>query len=235
MSTGGIALVLAQTPHRFKGLNILGEIVFIFDIVLFLGICAGIMARFIMFPRAFWSSLTHPTESLFFPTFWIAVANIISNMQTYGVPRAGPWLIVAVRVCFWIYVGCTFLVAVGQYLFLFTGKSFTLQSMTPAWILPVFPVMLTGTLASTLGPSQPPEYGLPLLIAGITFQGLGLLIATFFYSIFLGRLMTEGLPEPNKRPGMFIAVSCYRRTEKTDYTYGCVFLSNKYWHIDAIT
>jgi len=206
MSTGGIALVLSQTPHRFRGLTTIGEIVFILDLILFVFICSGIAARFIMFPKAFVASLQHPTESLFFPTFWISVANILSNIQIYGVPHAGPWLVVVVRVLFWIYVACTMLVAVGQYSFLFTGKQFTRQSMTPAWILPVFPIMLSGTIASTIGADQPASETLPVLVAGVTFQGLGILIAIFFYSLFLGRLMTEGLPSPNLRPGMFIAV-----------------------------
>ena len=110
------------------------------------------------------------------------------------------------RVLFWIYSACAFLVAVGQYFFLFTGKPLTPQSAMPAWTLPVFPVMLCGTLASIMASNQPPQHALPIIIAGITFQGLGMLIATYFYGIFLGRLLTTGLPKPNMRPGMFIAV-----------------------------
>jgi tellurite resistance protein TehA-like permease len=167
MSAGGIALLLSQTPHRFNGLNLLGEIVFIFDIVLFLVFCAFIATRFIMFPKTILSSLSHPTESLFFPTFWISVVSIMSNVQEYGVPNTGYWLVIILRVFFWIYAVLTFCIAVGQYFFLFTGKPLTIQSMTPAWILPIFPIMLCGTLASVMGTSQPPEYALPILIAGL--------------------------------------------------------------------
>lgn len=206
MSTGGIGLLLSQTPHRFKGIEVLGDIVIFLDLTLFLSFCAIITARFIMFPKTIMSSLSHPTESLFFPTFWISVVNIISNVQEYGVPHTGYWLVVVVRVLFWIYAALTFCTATGQYFFLFTGKPLTIQSMTPAWILPIFPMMLCGTLAALLAPSQPPEHGLPILMAGITFQGLGMMIATFLYSPYLLRLMTNGLPRPDTRPGMFIAV-----------------------------
>lgn len=151
-------------------------------------------------------SLVHPTESLFFPTFWLSLATIISNIQQYGVPNSGPWLIVVVRIFFWTYSASTFLVAVAQYHLLFTGKPLTLQSMTPAWILPIFPVMLSGTLASIISASQPVDQALPILIAGLTFQGLGMLVSCFMYANYLGRLMRFGLPEPGKRPGMFIAV-----------------------------
>jgi hypothetical protein len=69
MSTGGIALLLSQTPHRFNGLQVLGHIVFIFNIVLFILFCAALMTRFVLFPKTLMGCLTHPTESLFVPTF----------------------------------------------------------------------------------------------------------------------------------------------------------------------
>lgn len=207
MSTSGIALVISQTPHRFHGLTVIGDIFFILSILLFVLFTAAITTRFILFPKAFISSLSHPTESLFFPAFWISIVSILSGMTVYGIPKTGQWFVVTMRVLFWVYTASTFVVAVGQYFFLFTGKPFTLQSFTPAWILPIFPIMLCGTLASLLGPSQPPEFSLPMLMAGITFQGLGILVSMLFYSIYLGGLMTNGLPTPNTRPGMFVAVS----------------------------
>ncbi len=206
MSTGGIAMLLAETPHRFPGLETIGDIIFFFDLVLFLAFCGCLFSRFTMFPRTMAKCLSHPTESLFFPTFWISVCNILSNIQTYGVPRCGYWLVVTMRVLFWVYAVLTFCFAVGQYFFLFTGRPLTIQSMTPAWILPVFPVMLCGTLASLMGDSQPPQFAGPILVAGVTFQGLGMFIAVFMYGAYLRRLMTSGLPIPNTRPGMFIAV-----------------------------
>jgi C4-dicarboxylate transporter/malic acid transport protein len=206
MSTGGIALLIVQTPHRFNGLDTIGLVVFVFDLVLFTSFCAAICARFVLFRGTLKASLSHPTESLFFPTFWISISNVLSNIQAYGVPHCGPWLPATLRVFFWLYLACTFVVATGQYCFLFTGKPLTIQSMTPAWILPIFPVMLGGTLASLLSPSQTPGQALPMLMAGITFQGLGMLIAAFMYGAYLSRLMSQGLPSPNTRPGMFVAV-----------------------------
>jgi C4-dicarboxylate transporter/malic acid transport protein len=206
MSTGGIALLLSQTPHRFHGLQAIGDIVFILNLVLFLLFCSALVARFTMFPQTMKSCLTHPTESLFIPTFWISISNILSNIQQYGVPHTGSWLVITIRVLFWLYAAVTFCIAIGQYYFLFTGKPLTVQNMTSQWILPVFPVMLCGTLASLISPSQPPPQALPILIAGISFQGLGMLIAAFMYGPYISRLMTAGLPNPNTRPGMFIAV-----------------------------
>ena len=207
MSTGGIALLLAEQPHTFPGLMTIGKVVFIFDLVLFILLCTAISIRFVRFPGTLSGSLHHQTESLFFPTLMLSVANIISGIQRYGVPDTGSWLLVVMRVLFWTYVACAFLSAVLQYQLLFTApKHLTIQSMTPAWILPIFPVMLSGTIASVSAGSQPPPHTMSIIVAGLTFQGLGMFVAILMYAQYVGRLMQYGLPAPDLRPGMFIAV-----------------------------
>jgi tellurite resistance protein TehA-like permease len=85
----------------------MGDIVLILDIVLFLLFCSLLATRFTLFPQTMRSCLTHPTESLFIPTFWISVVNIFSNIQQYGVPHTGYWLVVTLRVLFWLYAALT--------------------------------------------------------------------------------------------------------------------------------
>ena len=206
MSTGGIALLLAVTPHRFRGLTTIGTIFFILDLALFLTICMALTARFYLYPGTLRASVEHPSESLFFPTFWLSLSTIITGMQSYGVPSAGPWLPIALRVLFWIYVACTFPVAVIQYSYLFMAKRLTVQSMTPAWILPIFPIMLSGTTAGSIALSQPQDRRIPILVAGFTFQSLGFMVAIFMFSNYIGRMMQSGLPAPMTRGGMFISV-----------------------------
>lgn len=145
-------------------------------------------------------SWKHPTESLFIPTFWLTIATLVSNTQQYGVPSSGTWLPVALRVLFWTYSACTFASAILQYHLLFTGKPLTIQSMTPAWLLPIFPLMLSGTLASVTAGTQPSYHGIPIIIAGVTFQGVGFLVAVFMYSNYVSRLMLYGYPPPTPAP-----------------------------------
>ncbi|KAK7427005.1 hypothetical protein QQZ08_006432 [Neonectria magnoliae] len=206
MSTGGIALLLHGTPHRFRGLDVIGKIFFLLTVVLFLLLLAGMAYRFMETHSALKASLIHPTESLFFPCFLLSVATILANTASYGVPSTGGWLPVALRVCFWLYTALSTVSAVVQFFVLFNGAHLPIHSMTPAWILPIFPAMLTGTLAATIMPSQPPDQRLPMLVAGVTYQGLGWIVASLIYPLYLGRLMQDGLPALAMRPGMFIAV-----------------------------
>ncbi|KDN66312.1 putative C4-dicarboxylate transporter/malic acid transporter [Colletotrichum sublineola] len=205
MSTGGIALLLGVTPHRFRGLDTIGLVVFLIDIVFIFLITAALCLRFFYFRKTPAKIITNPSEFLFIPTFFLSLAATLFNIQHYAVPKCGPWLIVALKVCFWLYLGATFFLSVGMYHLLFTGRRrLSLDTMTPAWILPIFPVMLSGTLAAFFAPSQPPEQAAAMIGAGLAAQALGFLISAFMYAIYISRLMTIGLPV--QRPGMFIAV-----------------------------
>jgi tellurite resistance protein TehA-like permease len=78
--------------------------------------------------------------------------------------------------------------------------------MTPAWILPIFPTIFGGLLASIVAPGQPLADSWTMVVGGITLLGMGWMIAFLIYGIYMYRLMSFGLPAPNLRPGMFIAV-----------------------------
>ena len=100
-----------------------------------------------------------------------------------------------------------FTASVLQYLQLFTGTTkLTIQGMTPAWILPVFPILFGAVLASIIASDQPPLHAFDIVICGLTYLGLGWMVAILMTAIYLRRLMEFGLPAPDLRPGMFIAV-----------------------------
>lgn len=112
------------------------------------------------------------------------------------------------RVLFWIYIAFAFTLAVIQYLYLFSAPAhrLTIQSMTPAWILPIFPVLLGAVLASIIAPAQPLSSRWTIVVCGITLLGMGWMVAFLILPLYLYRLISHGLPAPNLRPGMFIAV-----------------------------
>ncbi|KAH7131023.1 voltage-dependent anion channel [Dactylonectria macrodidyma] len=201
MSTSGIALVL----------DIIGLIIFLLDLLFFFSITVAIMFRFILHQHPFGKAFTHPREALFISTFFLSIAAILSNIQLYGEfflaesAKGHPAKFLAGA--FWAYLAVTFIVSALQYHLLFTVREerrLTINSMTPSWILAIFPIMLTGTLAGVFSKTQPVQQAVSMLYAGLATQGLGLLIAVFMYSTYLSRLMAVGLPV--QRPGMFIAV-----------------------------
>ena len=206
MSTGGLSLLLNRTPYQFRGLDIIGRIIFVYNLVCFSCIVFCLVYRFSKNPRALPESLQHPTESLFFPTFLLSIATIMLESASYGAPNTGPWLPAALFFVFWIYAAISIVTAMVQYAILFNGSNLTVHSMTPTWILPIFPAMLVGTLASSIAPLQAPARAMEMCVAGITAQGLGWTVSALVYPLYLARLMERGLPAPGMRPTMFIAV-----------------------------
>jgi len=214
MSTSGIALVLAIAPKRFRGLSEIGLAVFLLDLIFFCFITVAILVRFGLYRHTLQRAFTRPSEALFVPTLLLSVCAILANVAEYGrlflsrqTMRIGGPMAEFLEVAFWVYLAVTFVFSVGQYHLLFTVKEerrLLPSAMTPAWILPIFPVMLAGTLAGAATRSLPGERALAVACAGLAAQGLGFMISVFFYSTYLSRLMAYGLPA--QRPGMFIAV-----------------------------
>lgn len=206
MSTGGVAFTLAGLPIESSALNTLGKAMFVINIMVFLTITALMITRFMIHPGTFKHSFTNPHEGFFFATGWLTLATMMTNTTAYGIPNTGPWLIGALRFAFWAYTVCATILAIVYYHVLFTVKSLVITNVLPGWVLPIFPAMLVGTLASAIAKTQPTESAALMLVAGLTYQGLGMLVAMMMYGIYFGRLLTSGLPADMSRPAMFIAV-----------------------------
>ena len=159
MSTGAIAVVLASTPNTFPGLITIGKIFYVLNLLLFALFTILITTRFILIPRKFLASLLHPVEGLFFGAYWVSLSLILNGAQSYGVPSCGPWLVKALEICFWLYCAVVFIVGVGQYYVFFQSVKLDVKDAVPAWIFPIYPLLVVGTMAGTLIPSQPVQRG----------------------------------------------------------------------------
>ncbi|KAF2829313.1 hypothetical protein CC86DRAFT_368343 [Ophiobolus disseminans] len=206
MSTGALAVVLGNTPNTFTGLQTIGKIVYIVDLVMFLVFNGLMITRFILVPRKLTASLHHPVEGLFHGTYWVSVALILNGAYVFGNDDTGPWLTKALEVCFWIYCAISFTVSIIQYSMFFRLERLNVTDAVPAWIFPIYPLLVVGTLAGTILPSQPDSASWKIFIGGILFQGVSWLISFLMYAIYMQRLMTSALPTANVRPGMYVSV-----------------------------
>ncbi|RYP53485.1 hypothetical protein DL768_001522 [Monosporascus sp. mg162] len=164
------------------------------------------VSRFLLHPGDFYRSITHAREGFFFPTFFLSIATLITSSERYALPENNAVSTWVIKAAFWGYVAVTLCVAVGQYSFVFAAHNFELKTMMPTWILPIFPIMLSGTIASVIAETQPHLDALSIVTAGTTCQGLGMLVAMMMYSHMVGRLMQAGLPNREHRPGLFMNV-----------------------------
>ncbi|KAI0439119.1 voltage-dependent anion channel-domain-containing protein [Xylaria telfairii] len=206
MSTGGLAILIYAQPYQFPGLRQIGFAVYVTNLVIFTVLVACMITRFCLHRGDLRKSVTHAREGLFLPTFFLALATIITGTERYVMPEDDVplrWLILG---AFWVYLLVTLVLAVGQYSHLFAKHKFTLQTMMPSWLLPIFPIMLSGTIASVIAESQPDIAAIPIIIGGLTAQGLGMSVAVMMYAHMIGRLMQADLPNREHRPGLFMNV-----------------------------
>jgi tellurite resistance protein TehA-like permease len=212
MATGGIATLISIQPHPFPGLITIGAVFFIVNLIFFFGITGTMVLRFTKFPGAFKASITHEREGLFLGPFFLSVATIITGTQKYIIqayeadhPNRS-WAVTSIAVAFWVYTFLAFCLASFQYSFLFCAHTYKLTSFMPSWLLPVFPVMLSGTIASVIAADQPVQTRMPIIVAGLGCQGLGFTMAIIMYAHYIGRLMQVGYPGREHRGAMFIGV-----------------------------
>ncbi|KAJ5096229.1 hypothetical protein NUU61_005585 [Penicillium alfredii] len=206
MATGGLANVFYDVPYRFRGLDTIGIVVFLLNIVLYLMIWGLLIARFYHYPYTFKASFLHPTESLFVPASVVSFGTILINISQYGAGNAGGWLMRAVGILFWIDAALAVIFSAGIYLLLWSTQTFTIAQMTPIWIFPAYPMLIIGPHAGILSSKLDPSRALSIIIGGTTIQGVGFLVSLMVYSAFIYRLMTQKLPRENVRPGMFVSV-----------------------------
>lgn len=204
-STGGIAILLSETPHQFHGLQTAGIVVFILNLVLFAILCSAMLTRFILHPYTFKRSLTKAPEAFFVGPFFLSIATIIICMARFGSPHTGPWIVTAIRVLFWIYAACTLIYSVLIPVVLF-HKGLDPFSINPGIFLTAFNTMLTGTIAASISQQQPPVQRLPIIVAGVAFQGLGWIISTIYFPWFIATMWKNGLSQGDQRPGLFMPV-----------------------------
>lgn len=158
--------------------------------------------------KRFRKSFIHHPESFFFGSFFLSMATIIGGIQLYGI-TLGPspsFLIPTVRILYWIYASVALLEAIVQYYIFMHRSPEGPIPMNPAWFLPGYSAMLTGTIASLIAHSQDPIHRMPIIVSGCAYQGFGWTFSFALIVLYLMRLLESGLPHPDSRPGMFIAV-----------------------------
>lgn len=85
---------------------------------------------------------------------------------------------------------------------------FPVHTMTPTWVFPAYPLLLTAPFAATLiDAAETSSHTLSLnatavALGAATTQGTGCLIAFMISSAFVYRLMTQKLPRDTQRPGV---------------------------------
>jgi tellurite resistance protein TehA-like permease len=102
MSTGALSIMLHQIPFHAYWLDIVSEIAFVLNIVIFLFFTIISVSRYTMYPHLFPAVLRHPHQSLFLATFPVGLATIINMIVLVCVRPWGQGMAIFAWVLWWI-------------------------------------------------------------------------------------------------------------------------------------
>ncbi|KAF6819972.1 c4-dicarboxylate transporter malic acid transporter [Colletotrichum sojae] len=220
MATGGMANVIHSLPYQAAWLNGFAVAFFLLNLVLFIMNCVMATLRFRFRRGELVHSFTDQTESLFIPASLHRFAVICINICQFGVPHTGPWLLRIMQILFWSYIAMSMMASATIYLILWSTLVFPIHTMTPTWVFPAYPLLLTAPFASNLimaAASQANQQQVVLnkpaiALCAVATQGAGCLIAFMISAAFIYRLMTQKLPRDFQRPGVFISIGPFAFT-----------------------
>jgi tellurite resistance protein TehA-like permease len=104
MSTGVIAIMAHQLPYNGHWLQVIGNIFFVTNLVLFVLFTIISIFRYTMYPRLFQAVLRHPHQSLFMATFPVGLATLINMTILVCAPQWGHGWAIFAWVLWWIVV-----------------------------------------------------------------------------------------------------------------------------------
>ena len=155
MATGGVGLIIGSFPFRFYGLNTIGKIVYILQIVLLTLFGSCMLFRFIKYPSTIKDSWNHHLEKLFIATCLLSLSTFIDMLAIYAYADTGEWMVWVIRILYYIFVAVAFIYCVSAFFTIFNNHVYTIETASPAWILPIFPPMICGVIAGAVNATQP--------------------------------------------------------------------------------
>jgi tellurite resistance protein TehA-like permease len=102
MSTGVTSIMIHQLPYHAHWLNIISDIFFVLNIVLFLMFLFISVLRYTMYPQLIPAVLSHPHQSLFLATFPVGLSTLINMIVLVCVPAWGQGMAIFAWVLWWI-------------------------------------------------------------------------------------------------------------------------------------
>lgn len=174
----GLSLLIANLPFRFHGLTAIGKVVYLIGLTEFVILGVFVTIRLMTKRGCFRRSITKDSEAYFFSVVLMCVSSIIQGGHVYSNPQEGSRLSATFRVVFWVYAPIAYLFTLFMYYVLFTNRHhLKAADMTPAWMLPIFPVILTGPTAGLVASTLNPAQAFSVQFCGILYMGLGMLLA----------------------------------------------------------
>jgi C4-dicarboxylate transporter/malic acid transport protein len=207
MGTGVLALALAQWPGNVSGLRLLGEGLWLFNILLFVVFTGLYAARWVLFFDEARRVFGHSTVSMFFGTIPMGLATIINGFLVFGLPRWGDGVLPLAEALWWLDVAMSVACGVLIPFLMFTRQEHRIDQMTAVWLLPVVAAEVAAASGGLLAPHLADTHGqLVLLVTSYVLWAFSLPVAFSILTILLLRMALHKLPHENMAASSWLAL-----------------------------
>ncbi|MCP2073922.1 UNVERIFIED_ORG: C4-dicarboxylate transporter/malic acid transport protein [Pseudomonas lini] len=207
MGTGVLALALAQWPGNVPGLRLLGEGLWLFNIVLFVLFTGLYSARWVLFFDEARRIFGHSTVSMFFGTIPMGLATIINGFLVFGLPRWGDGVLLLAEALWWIDVVMSLACGVLIPFLMFTRQEHRIDQMTAVWLLPVVAAEVAAASGGLLAPHLADAHAqLVMLVTSYVLWAFSLPVAFSILTILLLRMALHKLPHENMAASSWLAL-----------------------------
>ncbi|WP_338585433.1 TDT family transporter [Pseudomonas sp. MAG733B] len=207
MGTGVLALALAQLPIGNSVLHGIAEVLWLFNIFLFLLFTALYAARWLLFFDEARRIFGHSTVSMFFGTIPMGLATIINGFLLFGLPRWGEGVIQLAEVLWWLDVAMSLACGVLIPYMMFTRQEHSIDQMTAVWLLPVVAAEVAAASGGLLAPHLVDAHSqLVVLVTSYVLWAFSLPVAFSILTILLLRMALHKLPHENMAASSWLAL-----------------------------
>lgn len=207
MGTGVLALALAQWPGNVPGLRLLGEGLWLFNILLFVVFAGLYTARWLLFFDEARRIFGHSTVSMFFGTIPMGLATIINGFLVFGLPRWGNGVVPLAEALWWIDVAMSLACGVLIPFLMFTRQEHRIDQMTAVWLLPVVAAEVAAASGGLMAPHLADAHGqLVMLVTSYVLWAFSLPVAFSILTILLLRMALHKLPHENMAASSWLAL-----------------------------
>jgi len=207
MGTGVLALALAQLPGANPALHAIAEVLWLFNILLFLLFTGLYAARWVLFFGEARRIFGHSTVSMFFGTIPMGLATIINGFLLFGLPRWGDGVIALAEVLWWLDVAMSLACGVLIPYMMFTRQEHSIDQMTAVWLLPVVAAEVAAASGGLLAPHLADAHSqLVVLVTSYVLWAFSLPVAFSILTILLLRMALHKLPHENMAASSWLAL-----------------------------
>ena len=207
MGTGVLALALAQWPGEVPGLHLLGEGLWLFNILLFVVFSGLYTARWLLFFDEARRIFGHSTVSMFFGTIPMGLATIINGFLVFGLPRWGSGVVPLAEALWWIDVAMSLACGVLIPFLMFTRQEHRIDQMTAVWLLPVVAAEVAAASGGLLAPHLADVHSqMIMLVTSYVLWAFSLPVAFSILTILLLRMALHKLPHESMAASSWLAL-----------------------------